>query len=142
MQLKICPCADQFYLPVYGSDRAAGMDVMATERLVLFSRCRHLFKLGFKVEIPAGFELQVRPRSGLAIKHGITVLNSPGTIDEDYRGEVGVILYNTSDDRFVVEPGMKIAQLVMAQVERPEIIIDGTLSETSRGEGGFGSTGL
>ncbi|MEN9489218.1 MAG: hypothetical protein RL494_1483, partial [Bacteroidota bacterium] len=103
---------------------------------------RTLVKTGLFIELPIGFEAQVRPRSGLAFKKGITVLNSPGTVDADYRGEIGVILVNLSNEAFVIENGERIAQLIIAKHERAEWIQVQDLSETSRGEGGFGSTGV
>ena len=102
---------------------------------------RKLFPTGLFMELPAGYEAQVRPRSGLAMKHGITVLNTPGTIDADYRGEVGVILVNLSNEAFTIEPGERIAQLVIARHEQPEVVEVKELSETERGAGGFGHSG-
>tara|TARA_B100000508_G_scaffold141097_1_gene147004 strand:+ start:96352 stop:96786 length:435 start_codon:yes stop_codon:yes gene_type:complete len=130
-------------LPKYETTASAGLDVRASlsEPYTLQPMERTLVKTGLFLEIPEGYEAQVRPRSGLAIKKGITVLNSPGTIDADYRGEVGVILVNLSQDPFVIEDGDRIAQLVFAQVEQAKWISTDKLSDTSRGEGGFGSTG-
>lgn len=130
-------------LPKYETNASAGLDVRASlsEPYTLQPMERTLVKTGLFLEIPEGYEAQVRPRSGLAIKKGITVLNSPGTIDADYRGEVGVILVNLSQDPFVIEDGDRIAQLVFAQVEQAKWISTDKLSDTSRGEGGFGSTG-
>lgn len=102
---------------------------------------RRLFPTGLFMELPAGYEAQVRPRSGLAMKHGITVLNTPGTIDADYRGEVGVILVNLSNEAFTIEPGERIAQMVIAKHEQPEVVEVTELSETARGAGGFGHSG-
>jgi len=131
-------------LPKYETLLSAGMDVRAnlTESICLNPLERKLIPTGIFLEIPAGFECQVRPRSGLAFKNGITVLNSPGTIDADYRGEVGVILINLSTEPFVVENGERIAQLVFSKVEQIEFELVGALSETDRGTGGFGSTGV
>jgi len=131
-------------LPKYETLLSAGMDVRAnlTESICLNPLERKLIPTGIFLEIPAGFECQVRPRSGLAFKNGITVLNSPGTIDADYRGEVGVILINLSNEAFVIENGERIAQLVFSKVEQIEFELVGTLSETDRGTGGFGSTGV
>lgn len=131
-------------LPKYETLLSAGMDVRAnlTESICLNPLERKLIPTGIFLEIPAGFECQVRPRSGLAFKKGITVLNSPGTIDADYRGEVGVLLINLSNEAFVIENGERIAQLVFSKVEQIEFELVGTLSETDRGTGGFGSTGV
>ena len=130
-------------LPSYETKASAGLDVRANidEVIELKPLQRVLVKTGLFMEIPEGYECQVRPRSGLALKKGITVLNAPGTIDADYRGEVGVILINLSQDVFVIEDGERIAQLVFAQVEQAEWISSIELSETDRGTGGFGSTG-
>ena len=128
-------------LPEYETPQSAGMDVKCTERIVLNPGERILAKTGLYVQIPAGFEIQVRPRSGLALKHGVTVLNTPGTIDADYRGEIGVILINHSSTVAEFAAGERIAQLVMARVERIEWEITDSLSGTKRGAGGFGSTG-
>lgn len=130
-------------LPQYETTHSAGMDVRANldTPVVLAPLQRALIKTGLFVELPQGFEMQVRPRSGLAFKKGITVLNSPGTIDADYRGEIGVLLVNLSDKEFVVEDGERIAQLVIAAHQQPKWKVKESLSETNRGEGGFGSTG-
>lgn len=131
-------------LPAYETNSSAGLDVRAqlSENVVLKPMERALIKTGLFLEIPAGYECQVRPRSGLALKKGLTVLNSPGTIDADYRGEVGVILINLSNETVVIENGERIAQLVFATVEQAEWQIAQELSETERGAGGFGSTGV
>ncbi|AMG73116.1 Deoxyuridine 5'-triphosphate nucleotidohydrolase [Sphingopyxis granuli] len=129
-------------LPAYASAGAAGMDVVAAETLTLRPGTRHAVATGFAMAIPAGYEVQVRPRSGLALKHGITCLNTPGTIDSDYRGEVKVILANLSDEPFEVKRGDRIAQLVPAPVQRAAFAEVETLDETARGAGGFGSTGI
>ena len=130
-------------LPRYESAQAAGMDIRTsiTEPVTLQPLERKLFPTGLFMELPAGYEAQVRPRSGLAIKHGITVLNTPGTIDADYRGEVGVILVNLSNEPFTIEPGERIAQMVIARHEQPEVVEVQELSETERGAGGFGHSG-
>lgn len=130
-------------LPEYATPLSAGMDVRAflDQPIVLKPLERAMVPTGLYLEIPAGCEVQVRPRSGLAAKKGITVLNSPGTIDADYRGEVRVILVNLSDEPFTVEDGERIAQLVLSRHERAEWVETDELSESSRGEGGFGSTG-
>lgn len=130
-------------LPEYKTGLSAGMDLCANlnEPLVLKSLERKLIPTGLFIELPAGYEAQVRPRSGLALKYGISVLNSPGTIDADYRGEIGVILVNLSNEEFTVQNGERIAQLVVAKHETAEWVEVETLEETQRGEGGFGSTG-
>ncbi|MBA4155550.1 dUTP diphosphatase [Flavobacterium sp.] len=134
----------QHPLPNYETVASAGMDLRAnlTESIILKSLERTIVKTGLFIELPIGYEAQVRPRSGLAAKKGITVLNSPGTIDADYRGEIGVILVNLSTEDFVIENGERVAQLVIAKHERAEWIEVTELSETSRGSGGFGSTGV
>ncbi len=130
-------------LPAYETSASAGLDLRAfiPESITLLPLERKLIKTGLFIEIPEGYEAQVRPRSGLALKNGITVLNSPGTIDADYRGEVGVILVNISQDTFEVNTGDRIAQLIFAKVKQAKWIVAEELSETERGEGGFGSTG-
>jgi len=130
-------------LPKYESVQAAGMDIRTSIEtpVTLQPLERKLFPTGLFMELPAGYEAQVRPRSGLAMKHGITVLNTPGTIDADYRGEVGVILVNLSNEPFTVEPGERIAQMVIARHEQPEVVQVTELSETERGAGGFGHSG-
>ena len=131
-------------LPSYETIASAGMDIRAyiAQPVVLKPMQRAIIKTGLFIELPIGTEAQVRPRSGLAIKKGITVLNSPGTIDADYRGEVGVILVNLSNDDFEVENGERIAQLVLAKHDRAQWQQVDQLSSTDRGEGGFGSTGV
>jgi len=143
MQIKIIN-QSQHPLPNYETIASAGMDLRANlkEPIILKPLERVLVKTGLFIELPLGFEAQVRPRSGLALKKGITVLNSPGTVDADYRGEIGVILVNLSNDDFVIENGERIAQLVVAKHERAEWIEVDQLNETSRGAGGFGSTGV
>lgn len=128
-------------LPAYATEGAAGMDVVAAEDTLLAPGARHAVATGFAMAIPMGYEVQVRPRSGLALKHGITCLNTPGTIDSDYRGEVKVILANLGDAPFTVSRGDRIAQLVPAPVQRATLDEVATLDETARGNGGFGSTG-
>ncbi|MDR2886236.1 MAG: dUTP diphosphatase [Rikenellaceae bacterium] len=132
-----------FALPAYESAAAAGLDVRANieEPMVLKPLGRAMVPTGLYVEIPVGYEMQVRPRSGLAARHGLGVLNSPGTIDADYRGEIKVILVNLSDTDFELKPGERIAQMVVARHERIEWQAVEVLSETERGAGGFGSTG-
>jgi dUTP pyrophosphatase len=129
-------------LPAYATDGAAGMDVVAAEDLILTPGARHAVATGFAIAIPRGYEVQVRPRSGLALKHGVTCLNTPGTIDSDYRGEVKVILANLGSEPFPIKRGDRIAQLVPAPVQRALITEVASLDETERGAGGFGSTGV
>lgn len=136
------PHGEGLPLPTYATDGAAGMDVVAAEELVLASGARHAVATGFAMAIPVGFEVQVRPRSGLALKHGITCLNTPGTIDSDYRGEVKVILANLGSEPFPIRRGDRIAQLVPAPVQRAVFDEVTNLEETTRGAGGFGSTGV
>ena len=143
MKLNIVNKSDNA-MPAYETVNSAGMDLRAylpDGELVIKPMQRALVPTGLFMEIPVGYEGQVRPRSGLAIKSGITVLNSPGTIDADYRGEVKVILINLSDVDFVIKSGDRIAQLVIAKHEQPEVVAVETLSETERGAGGFGHTG-
>ena len=128
-------------LPAYASPGAAGLDVVSAEDVTLQPGQRHAVATGFAIAIPPGHEVQVRPRSGLALKHGITCLNTPGTIDEDYRGEVKIILANLGLEPFEVRRGERIAQLVPAAVTKAEFDEVRDLDETSRGAGGFGSTG-
>lgn len=130
-------------LPDYATQGAAGMDIRAhlTEAVTLQPMERKLIPTGLFLEIPMGYEVQIRPRSGLAYKHGITVLNSPGTIDSDYRGEVGVLLINLSNEAFVIENGERVAQMVVAAHEQASWKTVSELSDTDRGAGGFGSTG-
>jgi dUTP pyrophosphatase len=144
MKLNIVNKSDNA-MPAYETANSAGMDLRAylpDGELVIKPMQRILVPTGLFMEIPVGYEGQVRPRSGLAIKSGITVLNSPGTIDADYRGEVKVILVNLSDTDFVIKSGDRIAQLVIAKHEQPDVIEVQTLSETERGSGGFGHTGV
>ena len=141
IRLSRLPHGEGLPLPAYATAHAAGMDVVAAEALVLAPGERHAVATGFAIAIPEGYEVQVRPRSGLALKHGITCLNTPGTIDADYRGEVKVILANLGAEPFEVKRGERIAQLVPAQVQRAAFIEVAALDETARGAGGFGSTG-
>ena len=143
MKVKVIN-SSQHVLPAYETNASAGLDVRAnlSENIALNPMERALIKTGLFLEIPAGFECQVRPRSGLALKKGLTVLNSPGTIDADYRGEIGVILINLSNETVILENGERIAQLVFARVEQAEWVSAEILSETERGVGGFGSTGI
>ena len=128
-------------MPAYATEGAAGMDVVSAEDFDLAPGARHAVATGFAMAIPFGFEVQVRPRSGLALKHGITCLNTPGTIDSDYRGEVKVILANLGDAPFPIRRGERIAQLVPAPVQHARFALVDSLDETERGAGGFGSTG-
>ncbi len=139
--LKRLPHGTDLPRPAYATTGAAGMDVVSAEDLTLAPGARHAVATGFAIAIPEGFEVQVRPRSGLALKHGITCLNTPGTIDSDYRGEVKVILANLGDAPFVIARGDRIAQLVPAAVQRAMLAEVDDLDQTARGGGGFGSTG-
>ncbi|MGN7160627.1 dUTP diphosphatase [Sphingomonas sp. SAFR-052] len=141
IRLRRLPHGHGLPLPAYATAGAAGMDVVAAEDIDLAPGARHAVATGFAIAIPAGYEVQVRPRSGLALKHGITCLNTPGTIDSDYRGEVKVILANLGDEPFRVVRGERIAQLVPAAVIRAKMTEVDTLDDTARGAGGFGSTG-
>ena len=140
--LKRLPDGEGLPLPSYASAGAAGLDVVAAETLTLKPGARHAVATGFAIAVPEGYEVQVRPRSGLALKHGITCLNTPGTIDSDYRGEVKVILANLGSEPFDVVRGERIAQLVPAPVQRAGFVEVESLDDTARGAGGFGSTGV
>lgn len=131
-------------LPAYATPQSAGMDLRANivEPITLQPMERRIIPTGLHIALPEGYEAQVRPRSGLALKHGITVLNSPGTIDADYRGELGVLLINLSTEPFVIEAGERIAQMVIARHEQGEFRLVEELDETERGEGGYGHTGV
>ena len=131
-------------LPRYESEQAAGMDIRTsiTEPITLKSLERKLFPTGLFIELPAGYEAQIRPRSGMALKRGITVLHTPGTIDADYRGEIGIILVNLSAEDVTIEPGERIAQMVIARHEQPVLIQVTELGATERGAGGFGHSGI
>ncbi len=135
---RVLPAA---VLPCYAHPGDAGLDVCACEKCEILPGARRLVRTGLIMELPAGTEAQMRPRSGLALKHGITLLNAPGTIDEGYRGEVGVILINHGSEPFAVTVGMRIAQMVIAPVVRAAVVEVQAVSATVRGEGGFGSTG-
>jgi dUTP pyrophosphatase len=141
IRLKRLANGEGLPLPAYGSEHAAGLDVVAAESLTLEPGARHAVATGFAIAIPHGYEVQVRPRSGLAFNNGISVLNTPGTVDSDYRGEVKVILANLGADPFEVVRGERIAQLVPAPVLRARFEEVENLDETVRGAGGFGSTG-
>lgn len=146
LNLVRLPHGESLELPAYETAGAAGMDLRAAvpagEPMTLAPRKRALVPTGFIFEVPAGYEAQIRPRSGLAFKHGITCLNTPGTIDSDYRGEVKVLLVNLGDEDFVIERGMRIAQMVIAPVTQVTVRETDDASETARGAGGFGSTGV
>lgn len=146
VSLRRLPHGADLPLPAYESEGAAGMDLRAAlppgEPFVLPPNGRGLVPTGLVMQLPAGFEGQVRPRSGLAAKHGVTVLNSPGTVDSDYRGEVKVILVNLGGEDFIIRHGDRIAQLVIAPVTRAVLVEAETLDQTERGTGGFGSTGI
>lgn len=131
-------------LPAYATIQSAGMDLRANldEPVTLHPRERRLIQTGIYIGLPVGYEAQVRPRSGLALKHGITVCNTPGTVDADYRGEIGVVLINLSNEDFVVNDGERIAQMVIAKHERAEWDVVDVLDETERGMGGYGHTGV
>lgn len=143
MELKIINTSSN-PLPKYESAQAAGLDIRAaiTEAVTLQPLERKLIPTGLYIELPAGYEAQIRPRSGLALKRGLTVLNTPGTIDADYRGEIGVILINLSAETQTIEPGERICQMVIAKHEQPELIEVTELSATERGAGGFGHSGV
>ncbi|MFC7377775.1 dUTP diphosphatase [Brevundimonas sp. GCM10030266] len=145
VRVERLPHAEGLPLPAYETTGSAGMDLRAAlpeaEPLTLAPGARALVKTGLKIALEPGYEAQVRPRSGLALKHGITCLNSPGTVDSDYRGEVGVILVNHGQEPFVIQRGERIAQMVIARHEQATIVEVEALDETARGAGGFGSTG-
>lgn len=143
MILKIFRMEHNKYVPEYKTEGAAGMDLCAaiSEPVVLKPLERKLIPTGLKIELEHGYEAQIRPRSGLSIKHGISLINCVGTVDEDYRGEVCVGLVNLSNDEYTIQPDERIAQMVIARVEQAEIRVVTELSDTQRGEGGFGSTG-
>ena len=130
--------------PAYATEQSAGVDLKAllTEPVVLQPLERTMVPTGLYIALPKGYEAQVRPRSGLALKHGIPVLNTPGTIDADYRGEIGVVLVNLSQQDFVVNDGERIAQMVIARYEQADLVVVEALDETERGEGGYGHTGV
>ena len=142
VSLMRLPNGEGLPLPAYATPGAAGLDIVSAEAVTLAPGGRHAVATGFAVAIPPGYEIQVRPRSGLALKHGITCLNAPGTIDSDYRGEVRIILANLGSDAFPIARGDRIAQLVPAPVQKARFTEVASLDETQRGSGGFGSTGL
>ena len=141
LRVKRLPHGVGLALPAYGTAGAAGMDVVAAEDVTLAPGARHAVATGLALAIPDGFEVQVRPRSGLALKHGVTVVNAPGTIDSDYRGELKVILVNLGAESFAIHRGDRVAQLVLAPVVRARWDEVAELDDTARGQGGFGSTG-
>ncbi|MEQ8279984.1 MAG: dUTP diphosphatase [Deltaproteobacteria bacterium] len=141
LKVRVLPGRPPLPLPAYATEGAAGLDLSASEGAILEPGARHLVSTGLAIELEPGFEAQVRPRSGLANKHGVTVLNAPGTIDCDYRGELKVLLVNHGDAAFTIEPGDRIAQLVVAPVSRAVVELVTTLGDTERGVGGFGHTG-
>ena len=141
IQIARLPHGEDLPLPSYATPGAAGMDIHAAEDVTIISGARHAVATGFRVAVPQGYEIQVRPRSGLALKHGVTVPNTPGTIDSDYRGELKVLMINHGVHDFHVQRGMRIAQIVPAAVPRTELVEVDELDETARGSGGFGSTG-
>ena len=131
-------------LPAYATPQSAGMDLRANidEPITLHPMERRLIPTGLHIALPEGYEAQVRPRSGLALKHGLTVLNAPGTVDADYRGDIGVVLINLSQENFVINDGERIAQLVIARHEQADFVVVEELDQTERGEGGYGHTGV
>lgn len=141
VQVKRLPHGEGLELPKYATPGAAGMDVLSAEDVVLEPGMRHAVATGLAVAIPDGYEIQVRPRSGLALKHGVSVPNTPGTIDSDYRGELKVIMINFGAEPFAIHRGDRVAQLVLAPVTRASWVPVAELDDTQRGEGGFGSTG-
>ncbi len=144
IKIKTLPHFEGLSLPEYMTDGASGFDLIAAceEAVALSPGRRALIPTGISISLPRGTEAQVRPRSGLAIKHGITLLNSPGTIDWDYRGEIKVIMINHGEDAFVIERGMRIAQLVVMQTIKAKLVVADNLDATHRGAGGFGHTGI
>lgn len=143
MKLKIKKLNENVNIPEYKSEGAAGMDLYAaiSEPVTLRPLQRKLIPTGLSIELEHGYEAQIRPRSGMALKYGISVLNTPGTIDEDYRGEVGIIAVNLSTDEYTIQPQERIAQMVIAKVEQAKIDVVTELTETDRGDGGFGHSG-
>lgn len=142
MKMLVEVINDKAQMPTYAREGDAGLDIYSIDNIVILPGDRKLIHTGIKIQLPPDTEAQIRPRSGLAIKHGITVLNSPGTIDQGYRGEIGIIIINHSKEGFRVQEGMKIAQMVIKPVLRVEIEQTEELGQSERGEGGFGSTGL
>lgn len=141
VRLKLLPHGEGLDLPHYATSGAAGMDVVSAEHVTIAPGARHAVATGLALAIPPGFEIQVRPRSGLALKHGITVPNTPGTIDSDYRGELKILLINHGSEPFAIARGDRVAQLVLAPVVQARWEVTQELDDTARGSGGFGSTG-
>lgn len=143
MIVKFKKLDNRAVIPEYATEQAAGFDVRAVldEPVTLQCLERKLFNTGFAIELPVGYEAQVRPRSGLALKHGLSIVNAPGTIDADYRGPVGVILVNLSNEPYTIQPNERIAQIVIAKHEHADLVEVSELNDTERGAGGFGSTG-
>jgi dUTP pyrophosphatase len=142
IKIKIKKINPEAIIPHYSHEGDAGMDVYSVEDILINPNERKLISTGLTFEIPRGFEIQIRPKSGLALNHGITILNTPGTLDSGYRGELKVILFNTSNKSYQVKKGEKIAQIILAKYEEAEIEETNELTQTTRAEGGFGSTGL
>ena len=142
IKIKIKLLNENAKIPVRASEHASGFDIFSAQKTILKAKSFQLISTGFAIEMPQSMEAQIRPRSGLAIKHGITILNSPGTIDADYRGEIKVILINHSDTDFKIEIGTRIAQIVFSKIVETEFEQVENLNESIRGENGFGSTGL
>ena len=142
MKLKIQKVVEDVKVPCYAHEGDAGMDLYSAEECVLKPGERKLINTGIKIALPIGYEAQVRPKSGLALKHGISIVNTPGTIDAGYRGLVGVIAINHGSEEFKIEKNQKIAQMVINKIESANVVEVDSLDDTSRGEGGFGSTGL
>ena len=140
IDVKVLKTGGYTELPKYETSNSAGLDLRSTKDITLHPYSRTLVPTGLFVSIPEGYEAQVRPRSGLALKKGITVLNTPGTIDADYRGEIGVILFNTTADDFIIQKGDRIAQMIINKVEQLNWVVVEELDETERGDGGFGHT--
>ncbi len=141
VKVKIKKIKDNAIIPKYAHEGDAGVDLYSTEEYILKPGERVLVSTGIKIAIPRGYEAQVRPKSGLAVKHGISIVNTPGTIDADYRGEIGIITINLGQEEFKIEKGKKIAQMIFNKVEEAEFEETEELEETTRGQGGFGSTG-
>ena len=141
VKVKIKKIKDNAIIPKYAHEGDAGVDLYSTEEYILKPGERVLVSTGIKIAIPRGYEAQVRPKSGLAVKHGISIVNTPGTIDADYRGEIGIITINLGQEDFKIKKGKKIAQMVFNKVEEAEFEETEELEETTRGQGGFGSTG-
>ena len=139
--VRVLRLREEASLPLYATAEAAGMDLFAADETALLPGARALIGTGIALQIPAGWEGQVRPRSGLAARHGVTVLNAPGTIDSDYRGEIRVLLVNLGHEPFAVRPGDRIAQMILAPVARADLVSADEQPQTSRGAGGFGHTG-